>query len=233
MLADQEWTTPKKGTANLREQVLHRLRLDIVSGESGPGSVFSVPALSRSLGVSTTPVREALLQLTADGLLQPMRNRGFRVVDPSLVELRNLFEVRVQLETSAFVRLVRDGATNGRELAARADDIAAAVEIGDAMGYLAADRAFHRELLFQASNDVLAEIVMKLRDRMRLYGIRSPAGVARQQASVEEHYRIVDMALGRIDADPVPLMQHHIMTWEPIFSQAIIERVEKSDQPRV
>ncbi len=230
MLTEQGWTTTPNADANLRERVLHRLRLDIMSGESAPGLVYSVPALSRALGVSTTPVREALLQLTADGLLQPLRNRGFRVVDPSLDELRNLFEVRVQLETSAFVRLVRDGAVRGEDLAARADDIATAVEVGDAIAYLAADRAFHRELLFQAGNDVLAEIVMRLRDRMRLYGIRSPAGLARQRASVEEHYRIVDIARGRIEGEPAWLMKHHIMTWEPIFSQAIRERLGKVGQ---
>ena len=76
------------GDANLREQVVDQLRIAIVSGEMPPGAVCSVPSLARTLGISTTPIREALLQLTSDGLLQPMRNRGFRVVDPSLDELR-------------------------------------------------------------------------------------------------------------------------------------------------
>ena len=51
---------PMTADANLREQVQQRLRLDIVSGEIGPGTILSVPGLARTLGISTTPVREAL-----------------------------------------------------------------------------------------------------------------------------------------------------------------------------
>ena len=118
---------PMTAEANLREQVQQRLRLDIVSGEVGPGTILSVPGLARTLGISTTPVREALLQLSDDGLLQPLRNRGFCVVEPTLEDLRNLFEVRLQLETSAFVKLVRSGLADVAELTRQADEIARAV----------------------------------------------------------------------------------------------------------
>ena len=172
------------GDANLREQVVDQLRIAIVSGEMPPGAVCSVPSLARTLGISTTPIREALLQLTSDGLLQPMRNRGFRVVDPSLDELRGIFEVRMQLEASAFRKLVKMGANDLSELEAQADAIAESVETGDVPRSLAPDRAFHAELLALAGNDVLADIVLRLRDRMRLYGIRSAHGLERQRASV-------------------------------------------------
>ncbi|MFE1599680.1 GntR family transcriptional regulator [Methylobacterium sp. ID0610] len=213
---------PVATEANLREQVQQRLRLGIVSGEIGPGTILSVPALARTLGISTTPVREALLQLSADGLLQPLRNRGFCVVEPTLEELRNLFEVRLQLETSAFVKLVRSGLNDVSQLTAHADDIARAVRAGDIQLYLAADRAFHRELLSRAGNAVLTGIVMRLRDTMRLYGISSAAGLARQEESVPEHYRIIDML--RQGGEPeaaAALMHKHIMDWEPIFSEVL------------
>ena len=57
------------GAGNLREQVVERVRSEIVSGRTPPGSVYSVPGLATELGVSTTPVREALLELTRSGLL--------------------------------------------------------------------------------------------------------------------------------------------------------------------
>ncbi len=224
MLDQMDRTAPPSTDANLRERVERQLHLDILSGAIGPGTVFSVPALSRALGISTTPVREALLRLTADGLLQPIRNRGFRVVDPTLDELRDLFEVRVQLEATAFVKLVQAGASEAAELTSRADDIARAVESGDVAGYLAADRAFHAELLTRAGNPILTQIVLKLRDKMRLYGIQSVAGRARQVESVAEHYRIVDCVLGRIETDPALLMTRHIMAWEPVFTEAVTQR---------
>ncbi|WP_407520268.1 GntR family transcriptional regulator [Methylobacterium oryzisoli] len=215
---------PTLADINLREQVQQRLRLDIVSGEVGPGTILSVPSLARTLGISTTPVREALLHLSADGLLQPLRNRGFCVVEPSLAELRNLFEVRVQLETSAFLKLVQSGLDDVSDLTAQADAIARAVRDGDVPLYLAADRAFHQELLSRAGNPVLTGIVMKLRDTMRLYGIKSAAGLARQAESVPEHYRIIEMLRQRAEpAAAAALMHKHIMDWEPIFSNVLLE----------
>ncbi len=224
MLTTKDQTIVSEADENLRERVERRLRLDILAGTIGPCTVFSVPALARTLGISTTPVREALLHLTADGLLQPLRNRGFRVVDPTLDELRNLFEVRVQLEASAFAKVVRAGPDAAGDLIAQADEIARAVEDDDVPAYLAADRAFHEELLSRAGNPVLTGIVMKLRDRMRLYGIRSAAGRARQWESVAEHHRIVDLVRGRVEADATALMTGHIMAWEPIFTEAVLAR---------
>ncbi len=88
---------------NLREQVLQRVRAEIISGQSLPGTMYSVPSLAASLGVSSTPVREALLELSRGGLVEPMRNRGFKVVEPTLTELRNLFDMREVLELHAAV----------------------------------------------------------------------------------------------------------------------------------
>ena len=220
----RDQSAPLGAEENLRARVERQLRLDIVAGTIDPGTVFSVPALARVLGISTTPVREALLHLSADGLLQPIRNRGFRVVDPTLDELRNLFEVRVQLEAAAFVKVVQAGPGAADDLSAWADEIARAVRDGDVPAYLAADRAFHEALLARAGNAILTGIVMKLRDRMRLYGIRSAAGRTRQEKSVAEHHRIVDLVRGRVEADAAALMTGHIMAWEPIFTEAVQTR---------
>lgn len=227
MLDRKDRTNPPGGEENLRERVERRLRLDILAGTIEPGTVFSVPSLSRALGMSTTPVREALLQLASDDLLQPIRNRGFRVVDPTLDELRHLLEIRVQLEGQAFVKVLRAGPSEADELMASADEIARAVRDEDVPAYLAADLAFHEALLARAGNPILTGIVMKLRDRMRLYGIRSLAGRTRQDESVAEHYRIVDLVRGRIEGDAMTLMTNHIMAWEPVFTEAVLARTAR------
>jgi DNA-binding GntR family transcriptional regulator len=224
VLDRKDRTNPLATEENLRERVERQLRVDILAGTIEPGTVFSVPSLSRSLGISTTPVREALLQLAADDLLQPIRNRGFRVVDPTLDELRNLFEVRVQLEAQAFAKVVRAGAVDVDDLMKWADEIARAVRDRDVPAYLVADRSFHEALLSRAGNPILTGIVMKLRDKMRLYGIRSKAGRTRQDASVAEHYRIVDLVTGRVKDDAMTLMTDHIMAWEPVFTEAVLMR---------
>ena len=63
--------------STLRDLVVERLRSAIVSGHSAPGTLFSVPTLAEEFGVSTTPVREALLELARVGLVTAVRNRGF------------------------------------------------------------------------------------------------------------------------------------------------------------
>ncbi|MFG1400229.1 GntR family transcriptional regulator [Roseixanthobacter pseudopolyaromaticivorans] len=206
---------------NLREQVVEQVRAEIISGQSAPGTMYSVPSLAASLGVSTTPVREALLELARIGLIEPMRNRGFKVMEPTLTELRNLFDLREVLEVHAARIIARDPARDLFGLRPLADEIARAVEKEDVRFYLEADRRFHRAFTDAAGNALLTETVMGLRDKMRLYGIASRTGHERQAESVAEHFLLLDLA-GAGDVEGVAnLLQRHIRSWEPIFADAL------------
>ena len=68
------------GRQSLREQVGHALRAALVTGQLKPGEVYSAPGLAAQFGVSATPVREAMLDLAKEGLVEVARNKGFRVV---------------------------------------------------------------------------------------------------------------------------------------------------------
>jgi DNA-binding GntR family transcriptional regulator len=206
---------------NLREQVLQQVRAEIISGQSMPGSMYSVPTLAASLGVSTTPVREALLELTRSRLIEPMRNRGFRVVEPTLTELRNLFDLREVLELHAAAIVARKSRKNLKGLSRFADEIARAVRTEDINLYLEADRSFHYLLTAEADNARLTEMVMGLRDQMRLYGIKSRAGLARQNESTAEHYKIIELAMASEEEALTNLLRRHIRAWEPIFIEAL------------
>jgi DNA-binding GntR family transcriptional regulator len=215
---------------NLREQVLQQVRAEIISGQSMPGSMYSVPTLAASLGVSTTPVREALLELARSGLIEPVRNRGFRVVEPTLTELRNLFDLREILELHAAAIVARKPKKNLKGLSRLADDIARAVRTEDIHLYLEADRCFHRLLTAEADNARLTEMVMGLRDQMRLYGIKSRAGLARQNESIAEHYEIIELAMAGKEAALANLLRRHIRAWEPVFIEAL-SRVANPREP--
>ena len=69
---------------SLREQARQVIRGLVITGQMQPDQLYSVPRLAAELGVSATPVREALLDLEREGLLEAERNRGFRVVSLSL-----------------------------------------------------------------------------------------------------------------------------------------------------
>lgn len=207
---------------NLREQVLQQVRSEIISGASGPGAMYSVPSLAAALGVSTTPVREALLELARSGLIEPLRNRGFKVVTPTLAQLRDLFDMRELLEVHAAETVALKRKKDLARARAMADEVARAVEAGDVADYLEADRRFHQAFVEATDNELLTESVMAFRDKMRLYGISSDQGLERQRESVAEHYRILDLAEVGDAAGLRTLMRHHIRSWEPIFTEALL-----------
>lgn len=207
--------------ANLRSSVLQSIRFGIVSGKTRPGEILTVPTVAKVWGVSTTPVREALLELSNAGLLEPLRNRGFRVRVPSPSDLRDLFAIRVQLEVFAITSIQGIPPDEKRALLALAQQIDDAVDLGDTMAYLASDRAFHQRLASLANNPRLTGLVMDLRDNMRLYGIESDAGLERQAASVAEHFQLVELVSAGDTTAASRLMKHHIVDWEPVFLAAI------------
>jgi len=208
---------------NLRDKVVQRVRSEIVSGRSGPGTMYSVPTLAEQLGISTTPVREALLELSRGGLISPRRNRGFQVEAISLDDLNNLFAVRTLLERFAAVTLAERGLTDTAALRARADAVAAAVRTKDVAEYLETDRAFHLELVERAGNPLLTKLIMELRDGMRLYGIDTAAGRQRQVASVKEHYRLIELAASGDTKEIAALIDRHINDWKPVFAAALAQ----------
>ena len=72
-----------RGRRSLREEITELLRAAVMAGELQPGVTYSAPSLAEQFGVSATPVREAMLDLEKEGLVEIVRNKGFRVTSPS------------------------------------------------------------------------------------------------------------------------------------------------------
>lgn len=212
-----------ESVTNLREMVLAQLRSRIVSGEAAPGTIYSVPAVATEMGMSTTPVREALLELSRTGLVAPLRNRGFRVEAATPKDLENQFDVRIMLEAGALVAVAQRGLTDTEPLVALADDVAAAVKSGNVTDYIETDRRFHEALVSRAENSLLTRMIMGLRADMRLYGISSPEGLERQRASVSEHYEMIELAASRQTEAIAALITRHIESWKPLMTAALRE----------
>ena len=196
---------------SLRSQVVEALRGALVSGELEPGIVYSAPALAARFGVSATPVREAMLDLVKEGLVEAVRNKGFRVTVLSGRDLDELTEIRELLEVPTVTRLAGKLSTVDvtalRRDARRIEKTAAA---GDLIGYVEADRNFHLRLLALAGNDHLVTVVGELRARARLYGLQRLAAQGNLNASAHEHAALLD-ALAAGDAPAVEkLMRQHL-----------------------
>ncbi|NBE55862.1 GntR family transcriptional regulator [Streptomyces boluensis] len=168
---------------SVRGQVLEALRAALVGGELAPGEVYSAPALGERLGVSATPVREAMQQLAHEGAVEVVPNRGFRVAERSSRELAELAEIRALLEVPVMLRLARTvPAERWAEFQPLADATSAAAARGDLAAYADADRAFHRAVLALAGNGQLLLIADDLHRRSQW-----------QPASGPVHHRRADL----------------------------------------
>ncbi|MBB1255254.1 GntR family transcriptional regulator [Streptomyces alkaliterrae] len=185
----------------LRDQVAHALRAALISGELRPGQVYSAPGLAEDFGISATPVREAMLDLAREGLVEPVRNKGFRVTEINERDLDQYTEIRALIEVPTVRRVTREAARADLEaLRPVAEEIVRAAREHDLIGYLEADRRFHLGLLGLAGNERLVETVGDLRKRSRLYGLTALDEAGELLPSAQEHLELLDLMLAG-DAD--------------------------------
>ncbi|MFC9093598.1 GntR family transcriptional regulator [Streptomyces sp. NPDC057072] len=167
---------PGNGTvtrSTLRQQIADALRDEVLAGRLQPGQEFTVKEIAEQYGVSATPVREALVDLSAQGLLDAVQHRGFAVRAFSLDDYRDMIEARSLVTEGIFHRLATgDGAavlTEPRHAAAltavrrrgeEAQRAAAAGELNILIGY---DLRFWRELSAVFGNPYLADFLHRLR----------------------------------------------------------------------
>jgi DNA-binding GntR family transcriptional regulator len=173
------------------------------AGKLEPGTAYSAVTLARQLGVSVGAVHEAMVDLAAEGLVEPVGGNAFRVSAPTIAELREMIELRLLVEIPA-VRKVADRGVSDSELAALerlARATMAPARRDDILGYINADLAFHLYLLQLAGNQQLVEVVRILRSRSRLHGLRDEDSAPFMLQSAREHLHLVNLlAEGRVSA---------------------------------
>ena len=185
------------GRSNLRAQARSALRSSIVTGELQPGTLYTIGGVAAQLGVSATPVREALGDLEQLGLVEIIRNRGFVVPPVTDGDLDEILQLRLLLEPPALIEAAGQLMTEDiRECRKLAEQGKTAAKAGDLALFLEADRALHFRLIGPIQNRRLEEILGRLRDEARLYGLRNLAEAGRLVASAEEHDAIIDAVVG-------------------------------------
>ncbi|MEU7000762.1 GntR family transcriptional regulator [Nonomuraea sp. NPDC046570] len=212
MAAEDRLDLPVVGERqSLREQVAHALRAALITGEMRPGVVYSAPVLASQFGVSATPVREAMLDLAKEGLVEAVRNKGFRVTELSERDLDELTEIRQLIEIPTIARLADAGrAEEFERLRPVAQEIVDAAERGDLLGYVDADLRFHVELLTLSGNLHLVEVVRDLRNRARLYGLSELSQRGTLTESAREHLALLDALKSGDRAASQSIMGDHI-----------------------
>jgi DNA-binding GntR family transcriptional regulator len=152
-----------------------------------------------------------MLDLVSEGLAEPVRNRGFRIIEATAADLDEIFELRLLLEVPTIGRLAGSiTPDDGARYASLAAEIVAAAEQRDLPRFLDSDRRFHLGLLGLLGNQRLVDFVDRLRLQSRLPGLDVLAGSGALVETAHEHVEIVD-ALVEGEARKVErLMTRHL-----------------------
>lgn len=203
--------TPLGGRRNYRDQVADALRAALIAGELKPGHVYSAPGLAARFGVSATPVREAMLDLVREGLVDTLPNKGFRVTEVSERQLDEYTQIRELIEIPVIAGLARTADRERLEaLRPQAGLIVDAAAAGDLIGYLEADRRFHLALLALAGNAHLVAVVDDLRKRSRLFGLQELADAGKLEVSAREHLELLDALIAGDEQAVRERIAHHL-----------------------
>jgi len=191
------------------DQVIDALRSAIVSGRLQPGQILVERKIAAQLGVSKTPVREALIVLERSGLLA-VESRRIAVRSLSLTDIRHIYEERVLLEPWAIVDAARVDSSFTDAGAALADARRHAESDDSAAGALA-NRRFHRAMYASSENRFIVNALDSLQDLTAL----AVAGVLwerwpRREIEAAEHDAIYAAARGGDAAGAARLMRDHI-----------------------
>ncbi len=213
------------------EQAVAAVRAAIGDGRMKPGVRYSVYQLAASLGVSRTPVREALLRLEEVGLINFEARQGFRIRLPRSSDIADIFAVRLALELPA-VRRAAD-TPNPRLAAALRAERELMREAADGAGedaFMRHDLRLHDLILEWAGNERARAIVRGLRETTRLLGA-STADRTRSLADIDrEHTPVVDAILaGRPDAAAAAMRGHLVNTGRLLVDQALRDELHPAD----
>lgn len=199
---------------SLRDQVSESIRAGLITGELAPGEIYSAPQLAAQMGVSATPVREAMLYFEREGMVTKMRNTGYKVTELSAEILDGAAEARILLEVPTMAKIARtctgETAEKVEELRGLAHMLNDAAERGDLVSYLQADLRFHCDFLALAGNPVIVETVSSLRTRSRVTGLRPLAEAGNLVTSSREHEAMIDAALAQDAAAMEAIVRTHI-----------------------
>ena len=175
-----------------RDAVYDRLRRDLANGRIAPGEKLSETGLAEALGVSRTPVREALSQLMNDGLLVAL-GRGYTRPDLSAADVEHIYEMRLLIEP-AVARQSAEQAGHGdvRTLEQALEEEEAAADLPDPAAFIDANLAYRAALLAPCHNDRLTSCAQLFTDQICQVMHLTLGPVANRRTTVDFHRAIFD-----------------------------------------
>lgn len=205
--------------------VLEILREAIVSGLLRPGEKLMEAQLAEEMGISRTPVREAIRKLELEGFVQIMPRRGAVVAEFSEDDILDTFQIRRALEPLAVeLAITRLSADDLTELRKILEEEAVSIETGNLESMVEKDVEFHDIIYQAAGNQRLIQIMNNLREQVSRFRFVSIGGRGRTGDVLEEHGKVLEALEKRDLAEARERIIEHINRTEAALLQAIREK---------
>ncbi|QJP12841.1 GntR family transcriptional regulator [Starkeya sp. ORNL1] len=206
--------------ATRAEELRFQIADEITRGLLPPGTTLDETALAARFGVSRTPVREAIRELAASGLVDTRPHRGAVVARPSVERLQAMFDVMAELEAlCAGLCALKMNPAERRAFEALHAEMGDLMRTGDFLGYREANETFHTSIYAGSHNGYLAEITLGTRRRLSPFRRAQFRALGRLALSHTEHDRVVTAIL-RGDRDGAAVaMRDHIVIVHDAYEQ--------------
>ncbi|ACX53173.1 transcriptional regulator, GntR family [Ammonifex degensii KC4] len=215
----------------LRDVVFESLREAIIKGILKPGERLMELQLAEELGVSRTPVREALRKLELEGLVVMLPRRGAYVAGLSAKDIADIFEVRAALEAlAAGLAAERITEEELEALERSLVELAEVMETNDLEAIVSLDTRFH-EIIYRASrNDRLVQIISNLQDQIHRFRLTTLSRPGRTRETIEEHKKIVEAISERQAELAAQLAREHIENAESNLLASLLQEGENDSR---
>jgi DNA-binding GntR family transcriptional regulator len=196
---------------SLADQAAEQIRVRIANGDFQLGEALSETTLAAELGVSKTPIREALLRLKAEGLVDIQPQRGTFVFRMGTEEVRALSECRDVLECAALAMAMREDAPAlGAALADIVSDMDQALARGDAATYRELDSRFHECIIRHCGNSYLSEAYGMIAFRIQTLRNLLSLDFELNARSLKQHALLSEVIAGGNTQEAIALLKRHI-----------------------
>jgi DNA-binding GntR family transcriptional regulator len=206
----------------LRDVVFNTLRQAILKGELEPGERLMEIQLAERLGVSRTPIREAIRKLELEGLVLMIPRKGAEVAKISEKSLRDVLEVRRSLDELAIeLACLRMTQEEVKKLEVKQEEFRNAVLNGTPMEIAETDEAYHDVIYKGTCNDKLVQMINNLREQMYRYRLEYIKDKDKRQVLILEHDNILKALKGKKVEEAKEAMREHIDNQEITVTKII------------
>ncbi|PLZ02886.1 GntR family transcriptional regulator [Burkholderia sp. WAC0059] len=224
---------PRVERPRLHDTVVDHLRRFIVEGLLGPGEKLNERKLCETLGISRTPLREALKVLEAEGLIEISPNRGASVAQFSETSVREMFELMSGLEAfSGELACERITATEVMEIKALHAAMLICRERHDLSGYYARNQEIHDRINEAARNPALRQVYVSINRRLQALRFRSNFQTAKWDSAIHEHEEMIEALEARDGRRLSAILRRHLIAkLEAVLAERTVTAVDRQAVP--